>query len=178
MKEHILIARAGVACIECKSKKTDRLYIVEYNPLRSIFAVFLFVFGLMTLILGVNGIVQVALKEFESGIILIVIGTVFCMLWLGLMNWNTKRKNQSLSQMRIEYIFDFSSNALLNRHEEKIDSLSNVYVRKQFNLFSNFSSLVLGWTATERSILHTNIFNGGGVGSFISLLEERGIQKK
>ncbi len=128
---------------------------------------FLFVTGLLAVILLVNGVLQwTALKDTVNGssiigMVLTGIGILFTIIFWRV--WAYRKKNRAIPPDQLEKIaiLDPGTNTLLDGQQNILSPLSQAYLVRKIQLTSSSPELILYWGGGSISIVKGNPFSGG-----------------
>lgn len=143
---------------------------------------FLFVAGLLALILLANGVLQLfVIKEpngsSKLGIILLGIGAFFTVIFWRVWVYRKKVGATPFDQLIKIAVLDFQTNNLLNGQQQILTPLNHVYLKRKMQLASSSPELLLEWSNGSLSIVSGNPFSGG-ILSIESVLLSKGIRKR
>lgn len=161
-------------------KDDNKLYISKRPA--SWTTVFLFVTGLIALILLVNGILQVLVFRKPEGspmlgIILIVSGVFFALIFQRVKQYQQKINAAPLNELKTIAIIDLANNSLYDGQQNILTTLDQAWLTRKMQLTSSSSELILQWKSGALSIVKGNPFSGG-IGDIEKALVAKGIRKK
>ena len=144
---------------------------------------FLFVTGVLAVILLGNGVLQ--LTAFKNqipgstklGIILIGIALVLITVFWRVRLYQKKVNAIPPDQLKNICIFDFGSNNLLDSRQNIITPLNQAWLTRKMQLTSSSPELLLCWNGGSVSIIKGNPFSGG-IAGIEKVLLSRGIRKR
>lgn len=145
--------------------------------------VFLFVSGLLAIILLVNGVLQLLVFSKDgsgsttAGIILLLTGLLFTVVFWRVWLYQKKIRTLPLQSLKTAAIIDLENNNLLNGQRSVLTSLGNVYLTRKMQLGSSSPELLLRWQGGSLSIVKGNPFSGG-IAGIEKVLLSKGIRKK
>ena len=145
-------------------------------------SVFLFVTGLLAVILLVNGILQLfmvkdATGSSRLGIILIVIAVLFIIVFWKVWLYRKKTNAIPLHQLQTICIFDFESNYLLDAQQNILTPIEQAWLTRKMQISSSSPELIIQWNGGSFNIVKGNPFSGGITGIERVLLS-KGIRRK
>lgn len=144
---------------------------------------FLFVTGLLAIILLGNGILQLNVFKDQTagsvtiGIVLLLIGALFAIIFWRVRKYQKKLSATPLHELENICIIDFDSNNLLDGHQNIITPINQAYIIKKMQLTSSSPELLLCWNGGSLSLVKGNPFSGG-IASIEKVLQSKGIRKK
>lgn len=146
-------------------------------------SVFLFVTGLLALILLINGVLQ--LTAFKNqipgstklGIVLILIGLFFTIVFWRVRMYQKKINAIPLPELKNIVIFDFESNNLLDGQQNILTPINQAWLLRKMQLSSSSPELLISWDRGSLSIVKGNPFSGG-IARIEKMLLSKGIRKK
>ncbi|MES2777621.1 MAG: hypothetical protein V4722_25810 [Bacteroidota bacterium] len=144
---------------------------------------FLFVAGLLALILLANGILQLFVFNASPdttttpGFILAGLGILFAALFWRVMKYRKKINSTPPEKLRSICIVDLSSNKLLDAEENILSSLDSVHLLRKMQLGSSSPALKLQWNNGSLTIANGNPFSGG-ISAIEKVLASKGINRK
>ena len=159
-------------------KDGGRLLIVRRGGTETASA--LFVVGLVTLIVGLNGVLQLAMAFSGGGVglagamILCAVGGVAGALLVALLRQRKRVHRTPLDQLPIICVLDFSQGWLLGPDGGWWARLSDVRMRRQFQFTSSSPALVLVYAGRSLLIAKGSPF-AGGIGDLERALESHGV---
>ena len=139
----------------------------------------LFVFGLLTVVFLINGILQLFVFAAEmktAGMILFAVGTVFLFFFILLLRFRKKTRTLSPETLPFLCILDFNSGNLLDAFEKVLAPLSSVTIKRKMQIGSSSPKLVLSWDKKSLTIVKGNPFSGG-VSAVETVLITKGISR-
>lgn len=145
--------------------------------------VFLFVTGLLALILVVNGVLQLtAFKDpangsSKIGLILILIGLVVAVVFWRVWLYQKKIRAIPLNELKNIAVFDFDNNNLLDGQHHILTPLDRAWLLRKMQITSSSPELVINWGNGSLPIVKGNPFSGG-IASIEKILVSKGIKKK
>jgi hypothetical protein len=156
-----------------------KLYISKTPPARS---TFLFVTGLLAVILLINGLLQlfVIAKPHASstiGAILIVTGLFFTGIFWRVRVYQKKVAAIPFNELISIAILDFENNNLLDGQQNILTPLGQAYLRRKMQLGSSSPELIIEWGNGYLSLVRGNPFSGG-ILPIENVLLAKGIRKK
>lgn len=129
-----------------------------------------FVIGLLTFIVGINGLVQLGLAAAGRGGLLVaglvmlgVAGLVGTVLWMVVKKLRAA-KQKPIEELPTIAVFDFSSGQLLTGDDQRIAPLEEVEVRRRLQLGSSSPALVAYYGPHSYQLAKGNPFLGGIAG--------------
>ena len=158
-------------------EREGKFYIAQ-RPARWL-STALFVFGLLTFVFLINGILQLFVFEAglqTAGIILFAVGTVFLFFFILLLRFRKKIRVQSPDGLPFLCILDFNSGNLLDASEKVLSPLSSVTVKRKMQIGSSSPKLILSWDKKSITIVKGNPFSGG-VSAIETFLCSKGINR-
>lgn len=144
---------------------------------------FLFVTGLLALIVWVNGLVQffvIEKKDTESsslGTILIAIAVVVSIVFWRVWMYRKKVRAIPPNELKNTLTFDFETNNLLDDQQNILTPLSQARLIRKMQLTSSSPELIISWDRGSLSIAKGNPFSGG-IAKIENVLVSKGIRKK
>ncbi len=146
-------------------------------------SVFLFITGLLALILLINGVLQ--LTAFKNqipgstklGIVLILIGLFFTIVFWRVRMYQKKINAIPLPELKNIVIFDFESNNLLDGQQNILTPINQAWLLRKMQLSSSSPELLISWDRGSLSIVKGNPFSGG-IARIEKMLLSKGIRKK
>lgn len=159
----------------------NKLYICNRSATWT--TVFLFVTGLLTIILLVNGVLQLVVfgkqnnGSTTAGTILLAAGIVFAIIFWRVLAYHQKKRSLPLDKLPVTGIIDFDNKVLLDGNHTALASLSQVYLTRKMQLSSSSPELLLRWQNGAISIVKGNPFSGGIAGIEKALIS-KGIPKR
>jgi hypothetical protein len=143
---------------------------------------FLFVTGLLALILVANGVLQwFVIKEpngsAKLGMILLGIGAFFTLIFWRVWAYRKKVAATPFDQLIKIAVIDFQTNNLLNGQQQILSPLQQVFLKRKMQLGSSSPELLLEWSNGSLSLVRGNPFSGG-ILSIENILLSKGIRKK
>lgn len=172
-----LAASSGTVIYEADNK----LYLCK-SPAPWV-STFLFVTGILAVILLGNGILQLtALKNQFPGssniaLLLMGLGVVAAFLFWRVHLYQKKVKAIPPQQLQSICVFDFNSNHLMDGQQRIIAPLAQVWLGRKMQLTSSSPELLLYWNGGSLAICKGNPFSGG-IAGIEKLLLSKGIRKK
>lgn len=136
----------------------------------------LFVAGLLTVIVGLNGVAQLVMAfsghgvGFTGAAILCAAGGVGGAVLVALLRKRKLRNGVPLDQLPIICVLDFTQGGLLDTHGGLLAPLSNVRMRRQFQMGSSSPALVLAYADRSLLLAKGSPF-AGGIGDLERALE-------
>lgn len=139
---------------------------------------FMFVSGLVTLLALVNGAIQVLLHP-RAGISYTVLGIGLTFLIITILVARYRKKVNSIPWNELEVIckLDHGTGKVIDSQERIICDLSEARLKRQMQLTSSSSALVLVAGKRKIKLVNGSPFSGG-VSAVHKALLERGIKKK
>lgn len=139
---------------------------------------FMFVTGLITLLACVNGAIQILLGAKGSiSITLLGIGLVFLVITILVARYRRKVNSIPWNELEVVCKLDHAKGVVLDHREEIICDLSEARLKRQMQLTSSSSALVLIAGKKKIKLVKGSPFTGGVTAVHKALLE-RGIKKK
>ncbi len=172
-----LAEASGIVMYEDGSK----LYISE-RPAKWT-SVFLFVTGLLTLILLVNGILQLtAFKDDNTsssaiGFALLGAGILFLLISWRVWLYSKKINAMPLHDLKPIAIFDFQNNQLLNGQQRLLAPIDQVWMSRKMQITSSSPELIVSWANGSLSLVKGNPFSGG-MAAIEKALSAKGVRRK
>lgn len=145
--------------------------------------VFLFVTGLLAIILLINGILQLITLGNQStgsstaGIIFILIAVVITIIFWRVKIVQKKINTVPLNELKNIAIIDFNKNRLLDAQQNMLSPVNQTYLLRKMQLSSSSPELMLCWNNGSVSIVKGNPF-AGGIAKIEKVLLAKGIVKK
>lgn len=140
-----------------------------------------FVLGLVTVIVGLNGVAQLGMALTDNGGILIfgVIATGVAAVGLfalvTLHRWVKSRARQPISDFRPIVVLDRERNVLMGPEGQTIAALQDVYFAKAFQFTSSAPGLMCRWPGGRAIVSRGRAMGLGGVDDTVSALRQRGL---
>jgi len=159
----------------------SRLYISK-RPARWI-STFLFVTGLLILILFANGMLQLTLFKDETtgtstiGFILILVALFFAVIFWRVRVYQKKINAIPLHELQHKAIFDFENNNLLDGQQNILTPINQAWLMRKMQITSSSPELLISWNGGSLSIVKGNPFSGG-IADIEKTLTSKGIRKK
>lgn len=172
-----LAASSGTVIYE----DSNKLYICKKPATWT--SVFLFVTGLLTLIMLVNGVLQLvsfgtdSIGSSKIGIVLIGIAVFFAIVFWRVRLYQKKVNATPLQQLKNICIFDFDSNHLLDGQQKILTPINQVWLIRKMQLTSSSPELLVCWNGGSISIIKGNPFSGG-IAEIEKILLSKGIRRK
>lgn len=144
--------------------------------------VFLFVCGLLAIILLGNGIVRwFVLRGDEAGsstasVIFVLTGLLFVLIFLRVWAYHKKIRSVAPQLSNAFIVFDRENNTLVSG-QQLLCSLDKAYLGRKMQLSSSSPELLLYWPGGSVSLVRGNPFSGG-IASIEKALLSKGIRKK
>lgn len=143
---------------------------------------FLFITGLLAVILLINGILQLFVfrnTENSSGIGIILLGTgiFFTILFWRVRIFQKKKNATPFHELEKIAVIDLGNNNLLDGQQHILTPLNRTYLRRKMQISSSSPELILEWENGSLSLVHGNPFSGG-VAAIEKVLQSKGIRKK
>lgn len=139
---------------------------------------FMFVTGLITLLAFVNGAIQILLGAKGSiSITLLAIGTAFLVITILVARYRKKVNSIPWNELEVVCKIDHGTGKVLDGSEQIICDLSEARLKRQMQLTSSSSALVLVAGKKKIKLVKGSPFTGGVTAVHKALLE-RGIKKK
>lgn len=173
----ILAASSGIVIHEDGNK----LYISKRRATWT--STFLFVTGLLVVILLGNGVLQLTtFKEQVNGsstigMVLIGVGALFTILFWRV--WVVRKKAHAIPPHQLEHIaiIDTANNTLLDGQQNILTPLNQAYLMRKMQITSSSPELIIQWANGSLSIAKGNPFSGG-IAAIEKVLLSKGIRKK
>ena len=145
-------------------------------------SVFLFVTGLLAVILLVNGILQLFMAKDATGssrlgIIFILIAVLCIIIFWKVWLYRKKVNAIPLHQLQTICIFDFESNYLLDAQQNILTPIEQAWFTRKMQISSSSPELIMQWNGGSFNIVKGNPFSGGITGIERVLLS-KGVRKK
>jgi hypothetical protein len=170
-----LAAASGIVIYE----QGSRVYIGKRpEPWTS---TFLFVTGLLTIILFANAVFQLfAFNEAEgsakAGMILIFTAIFFVILFWRVWLYHKRIKDVPFNKLPIIAVIDLEKNNLLDSNLQVLTPLNQAYLDRKMQLSSSSAELIIRWKDGSLSLAKGNPFSGG-VAPIERVLLSKGIRK-
>jgi hypothetical protein len=148
----------------------NKILFVNYGTDK--FTIFNFVAGLLFVIFGVNGALQISANQNAATILLILSGVCLLGLFAGVKAYK-KAKNKAFKALTLTGVIDLGSGNLLNGENKVLAPLSKVEFGKALQVTSSSPSIVAKWPNGGRLVLlRGNPFTGGS-SQFLSYLKAK-----
>ena len=144
---------------------------------------FLFVTGLLTLILLTNGILQLFFLNPSTadttnlGLILSGAGILFALIFWRVLVYRKKINSTPPESLSCMCIIDLSANTLLDADQNVLSSLDAVRMLRKMQLGSSSPALVLQWNNDAITLVQGNPFSGG-IAAVENTLVSKGIRRR
>ncbi len=144
---------------------------------------FLFVTGLLAIILLGNGILQLTVFKDQTtgsvtiGIVLLLISVLFAIAFWRVRMYRKKMNATPLQQLKNICIFDFDSNHLLDGQQNILTPINQAWLTRKMQLTSSSPELLVCWNGGSISIIKGNPFSGG-IAEIEKILLSKGIRRK
>ncbi len=146
-------------------------------------SVFLFVTGLLAVILLVNGVLQLvplgtdAIGSSKIGMILILVAIFFIIVFWRVRMYQKKLSAIPFQEFKNIAIFDFETNNLLDGQQNILTPINQAWLTRKMLLSSSSPELLISWDRGSLSIVKGNPFSGG-IASIEKVLLSKGIRRK
>jgi hypothetical protein len=146
-------------------------------------SVFLFVTGLVAVILLVNGVLQLVPLGTDStgsskpGIILIGIAVFFTIVFWRVRVYQKKVNAIPLNELKNIAVVDIANNTLLDGQQNILTPINQTYLMRKMQLSSSSPELLISWGRGSLSIVKGNPFSGG-IARIEKVLLSKGIKRK
>jgi hypothetical protein len=144
---------------------------------------FLFVTGLLAVILLANGLLQLFVFKMNIpdapnlGIILLALGILFALIFWRVMVYRKKINAKPVSELKCICIIDLTANTLLDGQQNILAPLDQVILTRKMQLTSSSKQLVLQWNKNTLTLVEGNPF-AGGIAAVEQALISKGIKRK
>jgi hypothetical protein len=144
---------------------------------------FLFVTGLLALILLGNGVLQLFIVDEayrisqNFGLILLGGGVLCLLIFWGIAAYRKKVNAKPVTELKHLCIIDLTSQTLLDGNQNMLAPLAAVRLVRKMQITSSSPELLLTWNTRSLTIVKGNPFSGG-VGSVEKVLKAKGISTK
>jgi hypothetical protein len=143
---------------------------------------FLFITGLLALILLINGVLQLFVVgepngSSRVGIILFGIGIFFTFLFWRVRVYSKRVGAIPFNELINIAVVDFESNNLFDGQQHILTPLHQAYLRRKMQLGSSSPELIMEWGHGSLSLVKGNPFSGG-VSIIEKILLSKGIRKR
>ncbi len=137
-----------------------------------------FVLGLLTFILGVNGIVQLGLAIAGEGILLLGVALTIAASLFGFALYKLVRRVPTQRQkpseaLKVLLILDAQSRQVLASDGTALASFDQIRFVKRFQFGSSSPALAIEWPHGTRVLVRGNVF-AGGIQAFLDVLSQQG----
>lgn len=145
--------------------------------------VFLFVVGLLALILFANGLLQFTVLKKESdnstllGLILMGISLLFALIFWRVKLYHKKVRAIPPHELKHIAIIDLANNTLLDEQQNILTPLNQAWLTRKMQITSSSPELLIQWNGGSISIVKGNPFSGS-IGPIEQTLMAKGIRKK
>ncbi|HBX52942.1 MAG TPA: hypothetical protein DEH02_17900 [Bacteroidales bacterium] len=142
-------------------------------------SVALFVTGLVSAILLVNGIIMFISNSGTAvtGLVLLLLGLIILFAAFLIMRHRAKINRIPANELPCICIFDFEKDMLIDGTGKVVCPISSVRLARSFQLASSSPSLVLKWENKSLLLVKGNPFSGG-INAVERFLIEKGVQRK
>ncbi|HEV7782410.1 MAG TPA: hypothetical protein VGO58_14145 [Chitinophagaceae bacterium] len=126
--------------------------------------VFLFVTGLLSLILLINGVIQLftqATGSSKPGIILVGIAVFFALVFWRVSLYHKKVSAIPPHELQHIAIVDLENNNLLDAQQNVLTPLDQAWLTRKMQISSSSPELIISWGRGSLSIVKGNPFSGG-----------------
>lgn len=144
---------------------------------------FLFVTGLLGILLMTNGILQMFVFKNQTGkmptlgIILSALGILFAFIFWKIIAYRKRINSIPFNELKSICVIDFTSNNLLDAQQNILSSLDAVQLVRKMQITSSSPALVLKWNKKTLAIVNGNPFSGG-VSAVENALISKGLNRK
>ncbi len=144
---------------------------------------FLFVTGLLAVILLANGVLQFTVFKEQAngsptaGLVLAGMGILFSILFWRVWLYQKKVSVAPLSELKTIAIFDFGTNNLLDGQQNLLAPINQAFLVRKMQLTSSSPELIIHWGSGSLSIARGNPFSGG-IAGIEKALVSKGIRKR
>jgi hypothetical protein len=145
--------------------------------------VFLFVVGLLALILFANGVLQLVGMKSETanssllGIILVGIALLFSLVFVGVKRHHQKVRAIPPQELKHVAIIDLQNNNLLDDQQNILTPLNQAWLTRKMQITSSSPELMIQWNHGQLSVAKGNPFSGG-IAGIENVLVSKGLRKK
>lgn len=172
-----LAESSGTVIYEAENK----LYLCK-SP-ASWISTFLFVTGILAVILLGNGVLQLTVLKNQIsgsaklGVMLIGIALVAIIIFWRVRLYQKKVNAIPPQQLKNICVFDFGSNYLLDSQQNILTPITQAWMTRKMQLTSSSPELLLCWNGGSLSIIKGNPFSGG-IAGIEKVLQSKGIRRK
>ncbi len=157
----------------------NKLYITK-KPGQWI-STFLFVTGLITVILLVNGFLQIFVFDFTNsltiGMVLLGLGILIAFIFWRVLAYRKKLGALPLNELKCICIIDLASNQLLDGKQNILAPLNALQLTRKMQITSSSPSLLLKWNNNSLTLVEGNPFSGG-IAAVEKALISKGLKNK
>lgn len=142
---------------------------------------FIFVVGLLSVIMLVNGALQLFVMQSDNGsstvgLGLLAIGTFLAFSCWRVILYHRRNRLKPIDQLEKVAVIDFHQALLLNAEQQVLAPLQQVRLVRKMQISSSSPELFLTWPQGSLSIAQGNPFSGG-VRSIEEVLVARGVER-